>query len=298
MLHNLHWKMCPQHVCIAMINHAVDRSSHQVYYQIHYSEISSCDVQSESMKAYIIATVCGLLATCQGHRDLLQCSSSAVSSANSFAKNAISQAVSDAFAQCTSCPCENQAQSASESVAIAVARALADTQLSVIGTPGCQGTASGSASAKSVAQASATAFANALADACGTKALSQNKAVQKALAEAAASVSAEIAGNGGNAAAAAQAVSEDITPAIAKATSQALARCACTGENPNQAGAGTSAEASTNNPGGALPNVGGTGGASNTVVPPQKPDFGDILDFSDAPFPSFSSSGASGSSFW
>jgi hypothetical protein len=69
-----------------------------------------------------------------GGRMLKDCTSEAVSSASSYTKDVISKAVSDAFAQCKSCPCENEANSAAESVAQAVARAMATTTLSVKGT--------------------------------------------------------------------------------------------------------------------------------------------------------------------
>ena len=51
------------------------------------------------------------------------CTSSSASYATSFAQDAVAEAVSDAFAQCKTCPCENQAQSA----ATATAQAIADT---------------------------------------------------------------------------------------------------------------------------------------------------------------------------
>jgi len=70
-------------------------------------------------------------------RMLKDCTSEAVSSASSYTKGVISKAVSDAFAQCKSCPCENEANSAAESVAQAVARAMATTTLSVKGTRTC-----------------------------------------------------------------------------------------------------------------------------------------------------------------
>jgi hypothetical protein len=205
-------------------------------------------------------------------RVLSQCSSSALTSASSFAQNAVAEAVSGAFAECKACPCLNEASSAADSAATAIARAMADTQLSVIATPGCKGSASGSSSATSVAQASATALAKSLADACGTIATSENKAVEQALAQAAATASAEIQGNGSNAQATAQSISEDIKTAIAKATSQALASCKCGGEN--QAGAGSSAESTIVSPS-PVPS-----GAQRPTGWNQPFPGGDILDFS------------------
>ena len=70
---------------------------------------------------------------------LAVCTSSSTSNASSYAEDAIAEAVSDAFAQCRTCPCENQAQSAASVTATAIAETLATTQLQVVASdPGCQ----------------------------------------------------------------------------------------------------------------------------------------------------------------
>lgn len=67
-------------------------------------------------------------------RKLKDCSSEAISSASSYTKDAISEAVSKAFAECTSCPCTREATTAAEAISEAVARAMATTALTVKGT--------------------------------------------------------------------------------------------------------------------------------------------------------------------
>ena len=72
-------------------------------------------------------------------RLLAVCTSSSTSYASSFAEDAVAEAVSDAFAQCRTCPCTNQAQSAATVTATAIAETLATTQLQVVASdPGCQ----------------------------------------------------------------------------------------------------------------------------------------------------------------
>jgi hypothetical protein len=72
-------------------------------------------------------------------RLLAICTSSSTSYASSFAEDAIAEAVTDAFAQCSTCPCTNQAQGAASVTSTAIAETLATTQLQVVASdPGCQ----------------------------------------------------------------------------------------------------------------------------------------------------------------
>ncbi|KAL4546663.1 hypothetical protein Ndes2526B_g01870 [Nannochloris sp. 'desiccata'] len=210
------------------------------------------------------------------------CSASSTAVASGEAQSAVSKASSEAFAQCKTCPCSAQSSTSAEAVSQAVAKAIASVTVSVRGTKGCETSASGSAQASATATVLAEAWAKSASDACGAKTESASKAISTAFASAAARADAAVSSvNGGNADATATAIAQEIKPAVAKATSDALAACKCAGPTKPASSSASSSSTATATTGGAATD------SSKTELPSFNTDFPDFPDFPEMNFPNF-----------
>lgn len=175
-----------------------------------------------------------------------RCLASSRATSLSEARSTVATAVTQAVAECTSCPCDSIAQSKATVISEAAAIAIANVELEIRGGEGCEGFASGSANAQSEATGIAESFSSSLAQSCGAEAQSTSQTISETFLSAAATAEATISSSGGDASATATSISENIQPIVATSLSEALASCKC-GSN-GEAGGGGSASAAAQTP--------------------------------------------------